>query len=112
MTGAYPATTTYSSPAFVNSPKAASTTAPAGASKGRFWRKQQPAGPAPMAAGAAGAAATSQGTQGVSNPGLNTVPANAQGTSATGPMGTAAAPNGTSGAFAQRHEQPRGTLPE
>ena len=110
MTGAYPATTTYSSPAFVNSPRAAPTTAPASASKGRFWRKQ-PAGSAPLAAGAAGAAATSTGTQGVSNPGLNTVPANAQHTSATGPLETAAAPNGTQGAFTQYHGQPRGNSP-
>ncbi|KAL3161208.1 hypothetical protein ABBQ38_009576 [Trebouxia sp. C0009 RCD-2024] len=107
MTGAYPATTTYSSPAFVNSPRATPTTA----SKGRFWRKQS-AGSAPLAVGAPGAAATSMGTQGAANPDLNTVPANAQHTSATGTLKTAAAPNGTQGAFSQYHGQSRGDVAE
>lgn len=104
MTGAYPATTTYSSPAFVNSPRAAATTAPA---TWRFWRKQS-AGTAPLAAGASAAAATS--TQGLSNPGINPVPANAQHTPATAVLQTAAAPNGTQSAFSQYQGPSRGTL--
>ena len=105
MASAYPATTTYSSPAFANSPRAAPTTAPTAASKGRFWRKQ-PA--APLAAGAAAAAATSSTTSGTSNSRLNGVPATTQQPSATGPLETAAAPaahKGNTGAFTQYHGQ-------
>ena len=106
MASAYPATTTYSSPAFANSPRAAPTTAPAAASKGRFWRKQ-PAGSAPLAAGAAAAAATSSITNGTSRQQVNSVPNTAQQSSATGPLTTAAAPNGNTGAFTQYHGQTR-----
>lgn len=106
MTSAYPATTTYSSPAFANSPRAAPTTAPAAASKGRFWRKQ-PAGSAPLTAGAAAAAATSSTTNGTSHHQVNSVPNTAQQSSAAGPLTTAAAPNGTTGAFTQYHGQTR-----
>lgn len=108
MASAYPAATTYSSPAFANSPRAAPTTAPAAASKGRFWRKQ-PAGTAPLKAGAAAAAATSSSISGVSDSKLNNVPAH-QATAAS-PLETAtgqAAPNGNTGAFTQYHGQTRG----
>ena len=108
MASAYPARSTYSSPALAGSPRAAPTTAPAtapAASKGRFWRKQ-PA--APLTAGAAAAAATSSTTNGTSN--SNSVPATVQQPSATGFMESAAAPtahNGNTGAFTQYHGQTR-----
>lgn len=110
MASAYPAATTYSSPAFANSPRAAPATAPAAASKGRFWRKQ-PAGTAPLAAGAAAAAATGSSTNGNPDSKLNSTSVPTRQPTATGPLETAtgqAAPNGNTGAFTQYHGQTRG----
>ncbi|DBB08138.1 TPA: hypothetical protein ACH3X3_008327 [Trebouxia sp. C0006] len=57
MSSAYPAANTYTSPAFANSPRAATTTAP------RSWFARKPATAAgPLTAGAAAAAATSTAT--------------------------------------------------
>ncbi len=57
MSSAYPAANTYTSPAFANSPRAATTTAPRG------WFARKPATAAgPLTAGAAAAAATSTAT--------------------------------------------------
>ena len=106
MASAYPAATTYSSPAFANSPKAAATGAPATASKGRFWRKQHAA---PLAAGAPAAAATSNETHNTSNTNMPSRSATTQQQS-TGPLGNAAvqsAPDGATGAFPQYHRQHR-----
>ncbi len=59
MSSAYPAANTYTSPAFANSPRAATTTAPRG------WFARKPATAAgPLTAGAAAAAATSTATSG------------------------------------------------
>lgn len=106
MASAYPAATTYSSPAFANSPRAAPTTAPVAASKGRFWRKQPVSRPAPLVAGAAAAAATSSSTNGNSDSKLNSTSVPAHQSTAAGPLETAtgqAAPNGNTGAFTQYH---------
>lgn len=104
MASAYPAATTYSSPAFANSPKAASTTATATGSKGRFWRKQHAA---PLAAGATAAAATSNGAHNTSNLNVPSTTATTQQQS-SGPLERTAvqsAPNGATGAFPQYHGQ-------
>ena len=110
MASAYPAATTYSSPAFATSPKAAHITAPA-AAKGRFWQGKKHTGPAPLAAGAAAAAATSNNTHSTANSNMKSTPTAAQRQSPTGPLEAAAASqaaaNGATGAFPQSHGQHR-----
>ncbi len=77
MTNAYPATNTYTSPAFANSPRAAPATAQ------RSWFARKPtATAAPLAAGAAAAAATSTRTD--DKP--SSVRPNTQQQSAVGPL--------------------------